>query len=110
MFEELLISVLFIIVLIILCIISNLYSKKEEEKEKNKRRQEYEELHTLSGRINYHRSQEISTYKIDEYKIGDWENLGSSIWLHRVKSYVDFKIKKFDKFFKKLYNSQVDKK
>lgn len=33
MFEELLISVLFIIVLIILCIISNLYSKKEEEKE-----------------------------------------------------------------------------
>ena len=34
MFEELLISVLFIIVLIILCIISNLYSKKEEEKEK----------------------------------------------------------------------------
>lgn len=31
MFEELLISVLFIIVLIILCIISNLYSKKEEE-------------------------------------------------------------------------------
>ena len=36
MFEELLISVLFIIVLIILCIISNLYSKKEEEKEKLK--------------------------------------------------------------------------
>ena len=35
MFEELLISVLFIIVLIILCIISNLYSKKEEEKEKH---------------------------------------------------------------------------
>ena len=34
MFEELLISVLFIIVLIILCMISNLYSKKEEEKEK----------------------------------------------------------------------------
>ena len=34
MFEELLISVLFIIALIILCIISNLYSKKEEEKEK----------------------------------------------------------------------------
>lgn len=33
MFEELLISVLFIIVLIILCIISNLYSKNEEEKE-----------------------------------------------------------------------------
>lgn len=31
MFEELLISVLFIIVLIILCIISNLYSKKGEE-------------------------------------------------------------------------------
>lgn len=31
MFEELLISVLFIIVLIILCIISNLYSKKDEE-------------------------------------------------------------------------------
>ena len=30
MFEELLISVLFIIVLIILCIISNLYSKKKE--------------------------------------------------------------------------------
>ena len=34
MFEELLISVLFIIALIILCIIANLYSKKEEEKEK----------------------------------------------------------------------------
>ena len=31
MFEELLISVLFIIVLIILCVISNLYSKKEEQ-------------------------------------------------------------------------------
>ena len=31
MFEELLISVLFIIVLIILCIISNLYSKKKEK-------------------------------------------------------------------------------
>ena len=75
MFEELLISVLFIIVLIILRIISNLYSKKEEEKEKNKRRQEYEELHTLSGRINYHRRQEISTYKLDEYEIGDWEKI-----------------------------------
>ena len=75
MFEELLMSVLFIIVLIILCIVSNLYSKKEEEKEKNKRRQEYEELHTLSGRINYHRNQEISTYKLDEYKIGDWEKI-----------------------------------
>jgi len=34
MFEELLISVLFIIVLIILCIISNLYSKKEGKKRK----------------------------------------------------------------------------
>lgn len=34
MFEELLISALFIIVLIILCIISNLYSKKEGKKEK----------------------------------------------------------------------------
>ena len=34
MFEELLISVLFIIVLIILCIISNVYSKKEGKKEK----------------------------------------------------------------------------
>ena len=34
MFEELLISVLFIIVLIILCIIFNLYSKKEGKKEK----------------------------------------------------------------------------
>ena len=34
MFEELLISVLFIIVLIILCIISNLYSNKEGKKEK----------------------------------------------------------------------------
>ena len=34
MFEELLISVLFIIVLFILCIISNLYSKKEGKKEK----------------------------------------------------------------------------
>ena len=32
MFEELLISVLFIIVLIILCIIYNLYSKKKKEK------------------------------------------------------------------------------
>ena len=31
MFEELLISVLFIIVFIILCVISNLYSKKEEK-------------------------------------------------------------------------------
>ena len=35
MFEELLISVLFIIVLIILWIISNLYSKKEKETIKN---------------------------------------------------------------------------
>ena len=35
MFEELLISVLFIIVLIILCIISNLYSKKEKKTIKN---------------------------------------------------------------------------
>lgn len=35
MFEELLISVLFIIVLIILCIISNLYSKKKKETIKN---------------------------------------------------------------------------
>lgn len=34
MFEELLISVLFIIVLIILCIISNLYSKKGRRKRK----------------------------------------------------------------------------
>ena len=32
MFEELLISVLFIIALIILCIISNLYSKKGKRK------------------------------------------------------------------------------
>ena len=37
MFEELLISVLFIIVLIILCIISNLYSKKGKRKRKNKK-------------------------------------------------------------------------
>lgn len=41
MFEELLISVLFIIVLIILCIISNLYSKKEEEKETIKNNDTY---------------------------------------------------------------------
>ena len=31
--------------------------------------------YSKSGRINYHRSQEISTYKIDEYKIGDWEKI-----------------------------------
>lgn len=37
MFEELLISGLFIIVLIILCIISNLYSKKGKRKSKNKK-------------------------------------------------------------------------
>ena len=41
MFEELLISVLFIIVLIILCIISNLYSKKEKEKETIKNNDTY---------------------------------------------------------------------
>ena len=57
MFEELLISVLFIIVLIILCIISNLYSKKERETIKNndtdwmnifKKKEKINELNRLS--------------------------------------------------------------
>ena len=32
-------------------------------------------MHTLNGRINFHRNQELSAYKLDEYKIGDWEKI-----------------------------------
>ena len=58
MFEELLISVLFIIVLIILCIISNLYSKKKEEKETKK-------ITILIGWI-YLKRNELNRLLIDE--------------------------------------------
>ena len=71
--EELFFSGMFIIILIIVYIYIRFYQRKEEEKEKIRKQQEYEELHTLNGRINFHRNQELSTYKLDEYKIGDWE-------------------------------------
>ena len=73
--EELFLLGMFIIILIIVYIFLRFYQRKEEETEKIRKQQEYEELHTLNGRINFHRNQEISTYKLDEYKIGDWEKI-----------------------------------
>lgn len=71
--EELFLVLMLIIILIIVYIFLKFYQRKEEETEKIKEQQEYEELHTLNGRINFHRNQELSAYKLDEYKIGDWE-------------------------------------
>ena len=59
--------------MIIVYIFLKFYQRKEEETEKIREQQEYEKLHTLNGRINFHRNQELSAYKLDEYKIGDWE-------------------------------------
>lgn len=73
MLEEMIVSLSFMAILVIVCIISNYYSKKEEEKKQERKKNQYEQFHTLSGRINFHRNQELSTYKLDEYKIGDWE-------------------------------------
>lgn len=73
MLEEMIVSLSFMAILVIVCIISNYYSKKEEEKKQERKEHQYEQFHTLSGRINFHRNQELSTYKLDEYKIGDWE-------------------------------------
>ena len=87
MFEELLISVLFIIVLIILCIISNLYSKKEEEKERNKRRQEYEEL-------------------IQGFKIQKKDNISSQKDI--IQSKVNFYIRQINELSDKLIKEDLD--
>ena len=73
MVEELIMSGAFIFILVIVCVVSNYYSKKEEKMKEERKKQQYEQFHTLSGRINFHRERELSTYKLDEYKIGDWE-------------------------------------
>ncbi len=73
MVEELIMSGAFILILVIVCVISNYYSKKEEKIKEERKKQQYEQFHTLSGRINFHRERELGTYKLDEYKIGDWE-------------------------------------
>ena len=73
MVEELIMSGAFILILVIVCVISNYYSKKEEKMKEERKKQQYEQFHTLNGRINFHRERELSTYKLDEYKIGDWE-------------------------------------
>ena len=73
MVEELIMSGAFILILVIVCVISNYYSKKEEKLKEERKKQQYEQFHTLSGRINFHRERELGSYKLDEYKIGDWE-------------------------------------
>ena len=73
--EELFLVLMLIIILIIVYIFLKFYQRKEEETEKIREQQEYEKLHTLNGRINFHRNQELSAYKLDEYKIGDWEKI-----------------------------------
>ena len=73
MVEELIMSGVFILILVIVCVISNYYSKKEEKMKEERKKQQYEQFHTLSGRINFHRERELGSYKLDEYKIGDWE-------------------------------------
>ena len=73
MVEELIMSGAFILILVIVCVISNYYSKKEEKMKEERKKQQYEQFHTLNGRINFHRERELGTYKLDEYKIGDWE-------------------------------------
>ena len=73
MVEELIMSGAFILILVIVCVISNYYSKKEEKMKEERKKQQYEQFHTLSGRINFHRERELGSYKLDEYKIGDWE-------------------------------------
>lgn len=73
MVEELIMSGAFILILVIMCVVSSYYSKKEEKMKEERKKQQYEQFHTLNGRINFHRERELSTYKLDEYKIGDWE-------------------------------------
>jgi CheY-like chemotaxis protein len=73
MVEELIMSGAFILILVIVCVISNYYSRKEEKMKEERKKQQYEQFHTLSGRINFHRERELGSYKLDEYKIGDWE-------------------------------------
>ncbi len=73
MVEELIMSGAFILILVIVCVISNYYSKKEEKMKEERKKQQYEQFHTLNGRINFHRERELGSYKLDEYKIGDWE-------------------------------------
>lgn len=64
-----------IITFIIMVVIAKYYTEKEIEEEEIKKKREYEELHTLRGRIEYYRKKAYSTYKLDEYKIGEWEKV-----------------------------------
>lgn len=64
-----------IITFIIMVVIAKYYTEKEIEEEEIKKKREYEELHTLRCRIEYYRKEVYSTYKLDEYKIGEWEKV-----------------------------------
>lgn len=67
--------VIMVIIFIIMVVIAKYYTEKEIEEEEIKKKKEYEELHTLNGRIKYYRNVAYSTYKLDEYKIGEWEKV-----------------------------------
>lgn len=67
--------VIMVITFIIMVVIAKYYTEKEIEEEEIKKKKEYEELHTLNGRIKYYRNVAYSTYKLDEYKIGEWEKV-----------------------------------
>lgn len=64
-----------IITFIIMVVIAKYYTEKEIEEEEIRKKRKYEELHTLRGRIEYYRNVAYSTYKLDEYKIGEWEKV-----------------------------------
>lgn len=64
-----------IITFIIMVVIAKYYTEKEIEEEEIRKKRKYEELHTLRGRIEYYRKEAYSTYKLDEYKIGEWEKV-----------------------------------
>lgn len=67
--------VIMVITFIIMVVIAKYYTEKEIEEDEIKKKKEYEELHTLNGRIKYYRNVAYSTYKLDEYKIGEWEKV-----------------------------------
>lgn len=71
--ENTLVVVIFVISFIIMFIIVNYYSKKEEVKSETKK--ECDEIHSLKNRIDCYKNSLYSSYRINEYKIGDWEKI-----------------------------------
>ena len=71
--ENTLVVVIFVISFIIMFIIVNYYSKKEEVKSETKK--ESDEINSLKKRIDYYKNSLYSSYRINEYKIGEWEEM-----------------------------------